>query len=162
MPSEKEISDGICVPCIRLRFILTKPIGSTFFVQTAKSVVGRILVSDDFPSSGKLFCDKRRIRESDLRLLRCFALGLENKIRPSEEMFQRCRSDTRIRHFPSSRKTCSANKRRIRESDLRLLRCFALGLENKIRPSEDVSRCGSDTSYPTFFRETCSATSVGF
>ena len=54
MPSEKEISDGICVPCIRLRFILTKPIGSTFFVQTAKSVVGRIPVSDIFPAPKKL------------------------------------------------------------------------------------------------------------
>jgi hypothetical protein len=81
MPSEKEISDGICVPCIRLRFILTKPIGSTFFVQTAKSVVGRILVSDIFPAPENLFCEQAsdsRIRPTPIALFR-FGFGKQNK-----------------------------------------------------------------------------------
>ena len=78
---------------------------------------------------------------------------------------ERCRSDTRIRHFSSPEKTCSANKRRIRESDLRLLRCFALGLENKIRPSEEMfQRCRSDTRIRHFpsSGKLVLRTSVGF
>ena len=31
----KEVSDGLCVPCVRLRFVFTKLIVLTFVVQTA-------------------------------------------------------------------------------------------------------------------------------
>ena len=102
---------------------------------------------------------------------------------------ERCRSDTRIRHFSSPEKTCSANKRRIRESDLRLLvfnavnkgrlkkcfrrplcamrmmtLCFDKANRTYVGGSDGQERCRSDTRIRHFLssEKIVLRTSVGF